>query len=144
MTAGTEVRNVEPRPQDPPLAVPGKLGPWFAAAAALGLISSILFRTLPIDSLHWAARFALALLPAPALIGVALAARRTAHQMDELERRIQLEALAAAFGVAGVVFLLFSQFQVAGMLGPEDWFIPWLAVWGGYVLGLAGARRRYQ
>jgi len=140
----TNARSVEAQPGDSPVAVPGQLGPWFAAAAGLGLISSILFRALPLDSFHWGLRLAVALLPAPALIGVVLAARRIARHMDELERRIQLEALAMAFGVAGIAFLLFSQLQIAGMLGPEDWFIPWLAIWGGYVLGLAGARRRYQ
>jgi hypothetical protein len=120
-------------------SAPGRIGLWFGAAAALGMASSILVRaaTLPVS-----ARFALALLPAPALIGAALAARRIARGLDELERRVQLEALATAFCVAGIAFLLYTQFQVAGMLGPEDWIMPWVAIWGGYLVGLGSARRR--
>lgn len=123
-----------------PLALPAGLGIWFGLAAAMGLASSILVRVLSMPA-GW--RFAVALLPAPALIGLAFAARRLSGHLDELERRVQLEALATAFGVAGVAFLLYTQLQVAGLLGPEDWIMPWLAIWGGYTLGLASARRRF-
>jgi hypothetical protein len=64
--------------------------------------------------------------------------------MDELEQRVQLEALAWAFAVAGIAFLVFSQLQVADMLGPEDWFFPWLAIALAYIVGISSASRRYE
>lgn len=142
MSASSSAHN--PAAETGSAAAPGRLGLWFAAAVFLSLASSILFRATPIGGLSAGWRFAAALLPVPALVGIVLAARRTARRLDELEQRIQLEALATAFGVAGTAFLVFSQLQIAGMLGPEDWFIPWIAIWGGYVVGLAGARRRFQ
>jgi hypothetical protein len=130
-----------PEPAESPLAMPGGMGAWFAGAAAMGLASSILVRAF---SMPWGLRFAVALLPLPALIGLALSARKLARHLDELERRVQLEAMATAFGVAGVAFLLYTQLQIAGLLGPEDWFMPWLTIWTGYTLGLGSARRRFQ
>jgi hypothetical protein len=127
----------EPAVQQP---APSRIGGWFAAAGILSFVSSVLFRKL---TLHWSLTFALALLPLPALAGLVLAARRAARGMDELERRVQMEALTWSFGIAGIAFLLFNQLQVADLLGPEDWFMPWIAIWGAYVLSVAAARKRY-
>jgi hypothetical protein len=119
----------------------GHPGIWFGVAAGLSLVTSLLSRMF---SMPWGARFALALLPIPAIVVLALSIRSLSAGLDELERRVQLEALAMAFAVAAVAFIAFNQFRIADMLGPEDWFIPWLAIWGGYSCGLVAARRRYR
>ena len=68
------------------------------------------------------------------------------RQADELERRIQLEALAIAFPLAMVLLMILALVQLAMPLDPDDWsyrqvwyFLPifWLG-------GLSIARRRYQ
>jgi hypothetical protein len=68
------------------------------------------------------------------------------RQADELERRIQLEALAIAFPLAMVLLMILALVQLAMPLNPDDWsyrhvwyFLPifWLG-------GLSIARRRYQ
>lgn len=126
---------------DPVPLVPPRVAAWFAAAAALSFASSILFRTITIP--HWSLKLLLAMLPVPALAGLLLAAFRVARGTDELERKVQLEALACSFAFAGLAFLVFNQLQIGGMLGPEDWFMPWVVTWLAYTLGLAAARKRY-
>ena len=68
------------------------------------------------------------------------------READELERRIQLEALAIAFPLAMVLLMILALVQLAMPLNPDDWsyrhvwyFLPifWLG-------GLSMARRRYQ
>jgi putative transcriptional regulator len=122
-----------------PLPGVGRIGAWFAAAAVLALISSIVLRvsTPPLPL-----RFALVLLPAPALIGLVIAVRRFSGRLDELQRRMQLEAFATAFGVATIGFIVFAQLAIAQMIGPEDWVFPWLAIFFGYHYGLLSARKR--
>lgn len=119
----------------------GHPGLWFAVAAALSAATSVLARAF---TMHWGARFAVALLPIPAIVMLVCSMRYISAGLDELERRIQLEALATAFAVAAFAFITFNQLQVADLLGPEDWFFPWLAIWGGYVYGLGSAKKRYQ
>ncbi len=68
------------------------------------------------------------------------------READELERRIQLEALAIAFPLAMVLLMVLALVQLAMPLNPDDWsyrhvwyFLP--IFWFG---GQAIARRRYQ
>lgn len=65
---------------------------------------------------------------------------------DELERRIQLEALAIAFPLAVLLLMILALVELAMPLNPDDWsyrhvwtFLP--VFWLG---GQAIARRRYQ
>jgi hypothetical protein len=65
---------------------------------------------------------------------------------DELERRIQLEALAIAFPLAVLLLMVLALVELAMPLNPNDWsyrhtwqFLPIL--WLG---GLAIAKRRYR
>ena len=68
------------------------------------------------------------------------------RRSDELERRIQLEALAFAFPLAMLLLMLLGLLELATELNRDDWsyrhvwaFLPLL-----YVGGLVLARRRYQ
>ncbi|HEY3257909.1 MAG TPA: hypothetical protein VGJ64_03565 [Gemmatimonadaceae bacterium] len=68
------------------------------------------------------------------------------RQGDELERRIQLEALAIAFPLAFLLLMVLALVELAMPLNPNDWsyrhvwqFLPIL--WLG---GQAMARRRYR
>jgi hypothetical protein len=68
---------------------------------------------------------------------------RVPHTLDELQRRIQLEALP--FGFAGAGILTFSYGFLEGMGFPHlNWIFVWplmIALWG---LGGAIARRKYS
>jgi hypothetical protein len=134
---------VEPQaPPADPLDIPcgGRIGAWFSAAAVLAFGSSLLMRFVTMPT---GLKLAVAALPAPALVALVLAVRRSNASLDEMQRRIQLEAFATAFGFATIAFLAFGQLQVADVLGPEDWIFPWLAIYFGYLFGLLSARRRY-
>ena len=68
------------------------------------------------------------------------------RETDELERRIQLEALAIAFPLTLLMIMTLGLVQVAVPLNMDDWSYRhiWPFVYVFYLLGLVVARRRYQ
>jgi hypothetical protein len=135
---------VQPRPSATParasrasnLLIPGLfVGAYFAARAGLE-------RAAP-GSL---AALGLALLPVPFFALLIHACVRGVRGLDELARRIQLEALAFAFPVAILVVFTVGLLDLAGFHGTNDWDPPrlWplllLPYWGGIVR----ASRRYR
>ncbi|HEX8684166.1 MAG TPA: hypothetical protein VF707_17725 [Ardenticatenaceae bacterium] len=91
-------------------------------------------------------RVASALLPIPFFALWLLTIIRGIRELDELERRIQLEAVAFAFLLTLILLLTLSLLEIAVTLPPEDlsyrhvW--PFLPIF--YFLGVTIARRRYQ
>jgi hypothetical protein len=80
------------------------------------------------------------MLPAAAMAWVIL---RELRRMDELQRRIQLEALGFSF--AGTAILTFSYGFLEGLGYPKlSMFIVWPILATLWILGLVLARRRYQ
>ena len=71
---------------------------------------------------------------------------RGIRQMDELERRIQLEALAVAFPLTFLLIMTLGLLELAVRLKPEDWSYRhiWPFMFVFYLAGLTLARRRYQ
>jgi hypothetical protein len=113
-------------------------------AAALGayavalVIVVVLLRVLP-DS-PW--RFAVAVLPMVPAVFVAVAVLRYLREADELQRRIQLESLGAAFAMGSLITFGYGFLQLAG--APQ---VSWFAVWPVYavcwLVASALNRRRY-
>jgi hypothetical protein len=68
------------------------------------------------------------------------------RSMDELQRRIQLEALAIAFPLAILFFMLLGLLELVIPLSPDDWSYrhTWSYLPLFYFIGLAIASRRYQ
>ena len=68
------------------------------------------------------------------------------RQMDELHRKVHLEALAIAFPLAMLMLMLLGLLELVMPLPPEDW--SYRHVWSFlpifYFLGLAFTWRRYQ
>lgn len=86
-----------------------------------------------------------ALAPTP-IAGAALyTIIRGARDLDELEQRIQLEALAFAFVLAVLLLMTLGLMELAITLNRDDW--SYRHVWAMlpmlYFAGLAFARRRY-
>jgi hypothetical protein len=80
------------------------------------------------------------MLPAAAMAWVIL---RELRRMDELQRRIQLEALGFSF--AGTAILTFSYGFLEGLGYPKlSMFIVWPMLATLWVVGLVLGRRRYQ
>ena len=111
------------------------------AVYALMLVGSIALLTHVDVARPWRDLIALSpMLPAAAMAWIVL---RELRRMDELQRRIQLEALGFSF--AGTAILTFSYGFLEGLGYPRlSMFVVWPILAGLWVVGLALARRRYQ
>jgi hypothetical protein len=111
---------------------------WFALflAARAGL---------EIEALEPAWRVLIALVPVPAFAWFLWSFIRAIGQMDELERRIQLEALAFAFPMTLLLLMTLGLMQLAIDLSMDDWSYRhiWPIVVVLYFGGIALARKRY-
>ena len=92
------------------------------------------------------ARVAAAVVPIPIFAWWLFAMARGIRRSDELERRIQLEALALAFPLSILLLFALGLLELAIKLPPED--LSYRHVWvfhiAFYFFGLMIARRRYQ
>jgi len=91
-------------------------------------------------------RIALALVPALPFAALLWRVIRGIRQMDELERRIQLEALAVAYPLAILMMMVLGLLQLAVELSPDDWSYRhlWPLLFVFYLLGVVRARARYS
>ena len=105
------------------------------------LIGSIQLLTHMVVARPWRDLIALSpMLPAAATAWVVL---RELRRMDELQRRIQLEALGFSF--AGTAILTFSYGFLEGLGYPRlSMFTVWPILAALWIVGLVLARRRYQ
>ena len=93
-----------------------------------------------------AARVAIALLPTPFFVWWLWTWMKGVGEMDELERRIELEALGFAFPSAVIFLATIGLLDVALTLNPDDFSLrhTWLTLPLFYYIGLVRAKRRYQ
>lgn len=91
-----------------------------------------------------AIRVAAALLPLPFLVWLISTILRYARELDELERRLHLDALVIAAGGTTVLTLVIGSLQHAGLLGRWSWDGVWLVLIACYLVGFAIAARRYR
>jgi hypothetical protein len=91
-------------------------------------------------------RVAIALMPVPVFAWVLWNTSKAVQGMDELERRIQLEALAFAFPMTLLLVMTLGLIEIAVGLNRDDWSYRhvWPTLFVFYFLGLSFARRRYQ
>lgn len=92
------------------------------------------------------ARLAVAFIPAPVFAAFLVQFIRRLRGADELERRIQLEALAVAFPLGLLMLTTLALAQRAVELSFQDWSFnhiwPYFVLF--YVVGLVISRRRYS
>jgi hypothetical protein len=98
---------------------------------------------LPLDQ-TWM-RVIAALLPAPFFVWYLVTWSKGAAAMDELQRRIELEALGFAFPATVVYLMTIGLLDLAITLPPEDFSLhhTWLVMPLLYYIGLIRAKRRY-
>jgi len=91
-------------------------------------------------------RIAIAVLPVPFFVWWLWTWMKGVRRMDELERRIELEALAFAFPIAVVLLMTLGLLDLAMPLNPDDWSLRhvWAMMPALYFMGLWRAKRRYQ
>ena len=116
----------------------------FDAVDAMAAVAAA--RLLEMSALATEARIGAALLPVPFFVWWLWTWMKGVGQMDELERRIELEALAFAFPVAVILLMTLGLLDLARPLNPDDFSLRhvWAMMPALYFLGLARARRRYQ
>ena len=90
-------------------------------------------------------RVGIALLPVPCFAVFLWRVIRGVRSLDELERRIHLEALAVCYPLTILFIMVLGLMQRAVTLEFEDWsylhIFPYLVLF--YVAGMVVARRRY-
>jgi hypothetical protein len=88
-------------------------------------------------------RYPLALSPVLPALALLLAFVRFFRQMDELQRRIQLESFAFAFGASALATFAYGFLEGAGF--PHlNWTFVWPVMGVSWMLGQLLARRRYR
>jgi hypothetical protein len=116
---------------------------WLVPIAGLGFVVAYFGARLifEITGLSRPLYFVAALLPAVAFLVFVWALAGLLRSGDEMQRRIQLEALAIAWPLAVAIVMTLSLLQKAGFLG---WEPMWAYLPMTYYLGLMVAWRRYQ
>jgi len=112
-----------------------------AGAALIVVAAALVSKRYPLGS---PPRIGLALLEGAATAFVILVPWRQMRRLDELQQRVQLEALAAAFFVTGILGAGYGFLESAGLphLDWGAWIWPVMAfVWGGAQII---AMRRYR
>jgi hypothetical protein len=116
-----------------------EFGLALAAYAVVLIVSITLLNTFPAGP--W--RVPVTLLPVVPLVFVMWAVMRALGRLDELQRRIQLEALG--FGFAGTAFLTFTYGFLQNIGFPQvSWFFVWPVMAVLWLIGLAVASRKYR
>lgn len=138
-----------PGPESETETISGRWPPYAAAAVwafmftALAVIATSF--VIRLAGLPKAINIALAVLPLPGLIAIVYFGIKALRSMDELERRIQTEALALAFGIISAVLVIYGQLQSSGAFSqPERWTMLWPMMWGVYLGCFALVRRKYR
>lgn len=115
-------------------------------AGVIWLVTFFLARVaLELTTIAPAVRIGAALLPLPFFAAFLILFIRGVRSADELERRIQGEALAIAYPLALVLLMTLALMERAVGLKFQDWSYmhTWVYLPIFYLLGLAIARRRY-
>ena len=120
---------------------------WPLFASILFLVAYLAARAvLAVPETDRWLRILVALLPVGPFVGLLYGLARGVRRLDELEQRIQLEALALAFPLAMILLLTLGLLEIAVPLPPEDF--SYRHVWAMlpvlYFIGLIVATRRYQ
>jgi len=115
---------------------------FWSIVAALALIAS----SLLLVSREWGIGLALviALAPVAPFVGMFLAIRRSMKRLDEMQRRMQLEALALCVVLASVVCVVVGQLQKIGVIGEQDLSMGWVAIAMSYIVSFLIVRTKYS
>ena len=113
---------------------------WSLVAAG-ALIGS----TLLLVAREWGPGLGLviALAPVAPFVGMFFALRRSMAALDEMQRKIQLEALALCVVLASVVCVVVGQLQKLGIGEELDLSMGWVAIAGSYIVSYLLVKARY-
>ncbi len=114
---------------------------WITVYAVLLVGTSVAFNR---DAVPAAVRIPVALLPMIAGLGLIAAVLRRWRTMDELEQRVQSEALAFSVGLTAMLTFSYGFLELHASAPVLSYFWVWPILAAGWVIGLSIVRRRYQ
>lgn len=130
---------------DPEATCQGRRGPvlFWSVAAALGMIGSSL--VLKLTGISGAAEFAVSMVPVPLLGAMYWAMFRVVQNVDEMQRKMKLEALGLTVIVSSLIFFTIGQLERVGVYEPEDFSDAWLIITFAFLAcsGLVHLRYRF-
>ncbi len=114
---------------------------WSLVAAGALIASSAL-----LVSREWGTGLGLVIALAPVLpfVGMFFALRRSMALLDEMQKKIQLEALARCVVLASVICVVIGQLQKLGIGSGLDLSMGWVAIAGSYIASYLLVRSRYR
>ena len=121
---------------------------WFNVSIAIVWVVTYFASRMVLETegLSRSGRIIVALLPAIPFSFFLWLFIRNIARMDEMERRIQMEAMAFAFPMSILLLMILGLLQLAVPLSPDDW--SYRHVWSFlpifYFAGVALAWRRYK
>ncbi len=121
---------------------------WFViSVAAVWILTYFVARgVLETADLSSTGRVVVALIPAIPFAAFLWLFITNIGQMDEMEKKIQMEAMAFAFPMAVLLLMVLALMQLAIPLSPDDWSYrhvwPFLPIF--YFAGVALAWRKYK
>jgi len=131
----------EEQPRRPSSSNDPRVIAFALGAAAVMIGAARVSRAFPLGS---AVRIALALLQGAASAAVIVVVMRSIRRLDELQLKIQLDALAFAFAGTGVLASAYG-FLVSAGLPDIDWgTLVWPGMVALWVIGVVIASRRYH
>lgn len=125
---------------------PRRRGPFLFAAVAWVVVYLAALLALKKLELAPAVRITLAVLPAVPFVFFILLAIARIGAMDELQRKIHLEALALAYPLAMLLLMTLGLLDKAIVLASEEWSYShlWFYLPLFYFVGLSISSRRYK
>jgi len=114
---------------------------WITVYAVLLVGTSLAFNH---EAVPAAVRVPVALLPMIAGVGLIAAVLRRWRTMDELEQRVQSEALAFSVGLTAMLTFSYGFLELHAGAPVLSYFWVWPILAAGWVIGLSIVRRRYQ
>lgn len=125
----------------------GSTRPWGITSTVIWVLSYMAARAaLDVVERGSALSIVIALAPILPFMVVLYVIIRGIRGVDELERRIQLEALAIAFPLSVLLVMLLGLLQLATDLNPADWSYRhiWPLMGMFWIAGAAIARKKYS
>ena len=114
---------------------------WSLLAAAVMLVTSLLgaWRDWSL-----AAQILIALLPIAPFVGMFISMIRASRRLDEMQRRIQLEALAITVVASSLIFITIGQFQEMGLIAQTELTMAWVVIALTYIGSYLLVKRWYH
>jgi hypothetical protein len=129
------------------VAVTGTSNRRFYAALAAAIVTYFGARlVLEMHQLPVTWRLTAALVPVPVFAWLLYELVRGARELDEMQRRIHLEAVAIAYPVVVMLLMTLGLVELVVPLNRDDWSYRhvWQMLGVIYLLGLFMAKRRYE